>query len=236
VNSATGAVFLFDVDNTLLDNDRIQADLRERLKAAHGERTCARYWEIFQEQWGVMGYADYFGALARLRLEEGHDRELPATANWLMDYPFADRLYPKALDAVEHVRPWGSVVILSDGDAVLQPRKIARSGLWKAFAGNVLIYVHKEKELEEVAHRYPAAHYVLIDDKTRILAAVKVAWGDRVTTIFPRQGHFAIQEPPRDGVSVDETIEKIGDLLNHDFSRLKSGSAGRARRGPSRTG
>ena len=222
MSAADGVVFLFDVDNTLLDNDRIQADLRERLKAAHGDLTCARYWEIFQEQWGVMGYADYFGALARLRLEDPYDRELPFTANWFLDYPFADRLYSKALDAVEHVRPWGSVAILSDGDAILQPRKIARSGLWEAFAGEVLIYVHKENELKDVERRYPAAHYVLIDDKTRILAAVKAAWGDRVTTIFPKQGHFAVQEPPRDGVPVDRTIETIGDLLGHDLSRLKS--------------
>jgi len=222
MNAALDTVFLFDVDNTLLDNDRIQADLRERLKAAHGDRISVRYWEIFQEQWGAVGYADYFGALARLRLEVRYDRELPVTANWLMDYPFADRLYPKALDAVEHVRQWGSAVILSDGDAVLQPRKIARSGLWKALAGDVLIYVHKEKELKDVERCYPAAHYVLIDDKTRILAAVKAAWGDRVTTVFPKQGHFAIEEPPREGVSVDETIDKIGDLLDHDWSKLKS--------------
>ena len=222
MSAAAGAVFLFDVDNTLLDNDRIQADLRERLQAVHGDGACARYWEIFQEQWGAMGYADYFGALARLRLEDPYDRELPATANWLLDYPFADRLYPKALDAVAHVRQWGSAVILSDGDAVLQPRKIARSGLWKTLGGDVLIYVHKEKELKDIERRYPAAHYVLIDDKTRILAAVKAAWGDRVTTVFPKQGHFAIQEPPRDGVPVDKTIETIGDLLDHDFSKLKS--------------
>jgi FMN phosphatase YigB (HAD superfamily) len=222
MSAAVDTVFLFDVDNTLLDNDRIQADLRERLEAAHGDRTAVRYWEIFQEQWGAVGYADYFGALARLRLEDRYDRELPITANWLMDYPFADRLYPRALDAVEHVRQWGSAVILSDGDAVLQPRKIACSGLWKALKGDVLIYVHKEKELKNVERCYPAAHYVLIDDKTRILAAVKAAWGDRVTTVFPKQGHFAIQEPPREGVSVDKTIDKIGDLLDHDWSKLKS--------------
>ena len=218
MNPAADTVFLFDVDNTLLDNDRIQQDLRERLQAAHGDRACARYWEIFEEQWGAVGYADYFGALERLRLEEPHDRAIFRTANWLMDYPFADRIYPKALDAVEHVRKWGSAVILSDGDAVFQPRKIARSGLWEAFDGNVLIYVHKEKELKEVARRYPAAHYALIDDKSRILAAVKAAWGDRVTTIFPKQGHFALEDPPRDGASVDRTIDKIGDLLGHDLS------------------
>ena len=150
MNPAADTVFLFDVDNTLLDNDRIQHDLRERLQAAHGDRACARYWEIFEEQWGAVDYADYFGALERLRLEHRYDREIPVTANWLMDYPFADRIYPKALDVVEHVRKWGSAVILSDGDAVFQPRKIARSGLWEAFGGNVLIYVHKEKELKEV--------------------------------------------------------------------------------------
>jgi FMN phosphatase YigB (HAD superfamily) len=219
MSAAVDTVFLFDVDNTLLDNDRIQADLRERLEAAHGERTAARYWEIFQEQWGAVGYADYFGAIERLRLEDPYDRAIPVTANWLLDYPFADRLYPNALDAVEHVRKWGPAVILSDGDAVLQPRKIARSGLWKAFAGEALIYVHKEKELKDVERCYPAAHYVLIDDKTRILAAVKAAWGDRVTTIFPRQGHYAVEDPPKDSASVDRTIDKIGDLLGIDLSR-----------------
>jgi FMN phosphatase YigB (HAD superfamily) len=219
MNSAADTIFLFDVDNTLLDNDRVQADLRERLRAAHGDRAGARYWEILQEQWGAVGYADYFGALERLRLEDPYDRAIPVTANWLLDYPFADRLYPNALDAVEHVRKWGRAVILSDGDAVLQPRKIARSGLWKAFAGEALIYVHKEKELKDVERCYPAAHYVLIDDKTRILAAVKAAWGDRVTTIFPRQGHYAVEDPPKDSASVDRTIDKIGDLLGIDLSR-----------------
>jgi FMN phosphatase YigB (HAD superfamily) len=219
MNSAADTVFLFDVDNTLLDNDRVQADLRERLQAAHGDRACARYWEILQEQWGAVGYADYFGALERLRFEDPYDRAIPVTANWLLDYPFADRLYPNALDAVEHVRKWGPTVILSDGDAVLQPRKIARSGLWKAFAGEALIYVHKEKELKDVERWYPAAHYVLIDDKTRILAAVKAAWGDRVTTVFPRQGHYAVEDPPKDSASVDRTIDKIGELLGMDMSR-----------------
>ena len=218
MNSATGAVFLFDVDNTLLDNDRIQGDLRERLQGAHGDHACTRYWEIFEELRALLGYTDYFGALERLRLEDPHDQAIPLTANWLMDYPFADRLYPKALDVVEHVRKWGTAVILSDGDAVFQPRKIARSGLWKAFAGDVLIYVHKENELKDVERCYPAEHYALIDDKSRILAAVKEAWGDRVTTIFPKQGRYAVQEPPRDGVSVDRTIDNIGDLLGHDLS------------------
>jgi hypothetical protein len=215
MNSGADTVFLFDVDNTLLDSDRFQQDLPERLQAAHGDRACARYWEIIEELRVELGYIDYFGALQRLRLKDPHDPAIFRTANWLPDYPFADRLYPKALEVVEHVRKWGSAVILSDGDAFFQPRKIVRSGLWKAFAGDVPIYVHKEKELKDVA---PAAHSAPIDDKARILAAVNVAWSDRVTTIFPRQGHYALEDPPREGASVDRTIERIGDLLGQDFS------------------
>lgn len=218
MNPTADTVFLFDVDNTLFDNDRFRDDLRERLRAAHGDRACARYWEIMDELWAALGYMDYLGALERLRLEDPHNSAIFVTANWLLDYPFADRLYPHALDTVKHVRQWGRPAILSDGDAIFQPRKILRSGLWEAFDGNVLIYVHKEKELEDVERRLPAARYALIDDKSRILAAVKAAWGDRVTTIFPKQGHYALKDPPRDGTSVDRTIDKIGDLLGHDFS------------------
>ena len=155
-------------------------------------RASQRYWAIFEELRGELGYADYLGALERLRIERLHDPTLLPTANWLLDYPFADRLYPHALKVVEHVRQWGTPVILSDGDAVFQPRKIARSGLWDVFKGNVLIYVHKENELADVERWHPAAHYVLIDDKARILAAVKAIWGDRVTTVFPKQGHYAV--------------------------------------------
>jgi FMN phosphatase YigB (HAD superfamily) len=220
MSAAAETVFLFDVDNTLLDNDRFQDDLRQELERAHGERACARYWEVFEELRGELGYADYLGALERLRLQDLHDPTLFRTANWLIDYPFADRLYPYVLKVVEHVRQWGRAVILSDGDAIFQPRKIARSGLWDAFAGNVLIYVHKEKELADVERWHPAAHYVLVDDKTRILEAVKAIWGARVTTIFPKQGHYASQEPPRDGAPVDLAIDRIGDLLGHDLSKL----------------
>ena len=222
MSAAAETVFLFDVDNTLLDNDRFQDDLRQELERAHGERACARYWEVFEQLRGELGYADYLGALERLRLQDLHDPTLFRTANWLIDYPFADRLYPQVLKVVEHVRQWGRAVILSDGDAIFQPRKIARSGLWDAFAGNVLIYVHKEKELADVERWHPAAHYVLVDDKTRILEAVKAIWGARVTTIFPKQGHYASQEPPRDGAPVDLAIDRIGDLLGHDLSKLTS--------------
>ena len=221
MNSAMGVVFLFDADNTLFDNDRFRQDLRERLATAHGERACTRYWQLMDELWDRLGYMDYFGALERLRNEDPYDFAIFHTANWILDYPFADRLYPHALDVVSHFRQWGLPVLLTDGDAILQPRKIMRSGLWKAFDDNVLIYIHKEKELDDVARRYPAAHYALIDDKSRILAAVKLAWGDRVTTIFPKQGHYAREEPPRDPASVDRTIEAIGDLLGQDWSSIK---------------
>ena len=220
MSAEADTVFLFDVDNTLLNNDQVQDDLRQELQRAHGEAACERYWAIFEQLRAELGYADYLGALERLRIERLHDPTLLPTANWIIDYPFADRLYPGALKVIEHVRQCGLPVILSDGDAVFQPRKIARSGLWDAFGGKVLIYVHKENELADVERWHPAAHYVLVDDKARILAAVKAIWGDRVTTVFPKQGHYALQEPPRDGRSVDLAIDRIGDLLDHDLSKL----------------
>jgi hypothetical protein len=222
MTAAAEVVFLFDVDNTLFDNDGFQDDLRTRLEFAHGAQANTRYWEIFEELRGELGYADYLGALERYRLEDMHNPALFPTANWLLAYPFPNRVYPHALDVVKHVGQWGQAVILSDGDAIFQPHKIVRSGLWDAFHGNVLIYIHKEKELADVERWRPARHYVLIDDKSRILAAVKSIWGDKVTTIFPRQGHFALQEPPRDGRSVDLAIDNIGDLIGHDLSKLTS--------------
>jgi phosphoserine phosphatase len=222
MSAAAETVFLFDVDNTLLDNDRFQDDLKQELQRAHGEAACTRYWAIFEGLRAELGYADYLGALERLRIERLHDPTLLPTANWLIDYPFADRLYPHALEVVERVKQWGRPVILSDGDAIFQPRKVARAGLWHAFAGNVLIYVHKETELADVERWHPARHYVLIDDKARILAAVKSVWGGRVTTVFPKQGHYALKEPPRDGASVDLAVERIGDLLGHDLSKPTS--------------
>jgi hypothetical protein len=209
-------VFLFDVDNTLLDNDRVKHDLDVHL-AEYGEATRERYWAIFDEQWAAVGYADYFGAIERCRLEALQDRRLLRLAGYLIDYPFVDRLYPGALEAVSHVRRWGRVVALSDGDAVYQPRKVERSGLWSAFDGEVLIFVHKERELDLIERLYPARRYVLIDDKLRILSAVKAVWGDKVATVFPRQGQYAEDAkaisayPP-----ADVAIGAIRDIIGLD--------------------
>src|SRR6266545_5390756 len=172
-------VFLFDVDNTLLDNDRVTGDLRRHLEREVGPERARRYWAIFEQLRNELGYADYLGSLQRYRSEYSHDPRLLTVSHFLVNYPFANRLYPNSLDVVEHVKQWGPAVILSDGDVVFQPRKVDRSGLFEAVEGNVLIYVHKEQELEDVEQRYPADHYVLIDDKLRILAAVKGVWGSR---------------------------------------------------------
>jgi FMN phosphatase YigB (HAD superfamily) len=214
-------VFLFDVDNTLIDNDRVQVDLKQYLERTCGVAARDRYFEIFEELRSELGYADYLGALQRYRLEALHHAVVLRMSSWLVDYPFADRLYPGALDAVEHVRQWGTAVVLSDGDAVFQPRKVERSGLWRAFDGHVLIYIHKEEELDDVRRLYPADHYVLIDDKVRILSAIKALWGDAVTTVFPRQGHYALDarevaKYPR----ADIELARIGELLEHDLRSL----------------
>ncbi|HSR78394.1 MAG TPA: HAD family hydrolase [Xanthobacteraceae bacterium] len=221
MTKAHDVVFLFDVDNTLLDNDQVQAELKTHLAEAYGPAARDRYVAILAQLVNELGYTDYLGALERLRIEMMHRPEVLRMSSWLVDYPFADRLFPHALEVVRHVAQWGLTVILSDGDAVFQPRKVERSGLWKAFEDRVLIYVHKEQELEYVERLYPARHYVLIDDKLRILATVKKAWGDRVTTVFPKQGHYAfdpsiLAEYPR----ADLEIDKIGDLLGYDRSKL----------------
>jgi len=214
-------VFLFDVDNTLLDNDRVQAHLREHLAENYGAAARDRYWQIFEELREQLGYTDYLGALERYRVEALHRPEVLRMSSWLVDYPFAERLYPGALDAVGHVRRWGVPVVLSDGDAVFQPRKVERSGLWQAVDDRVLIYIHKERELAYVERLYPARHYVLIDDKLRILDAVKKIWGDRVTTVFPRQGRYAL-DPQIVGAYPPADIEltRIGDLVGHDMGSL----------------
>jgi FMN phosphatase YigB (HAD superfamily) len=214
-------VFLVDVDNTLFDNDRFQRELREHLQSVYGDRANDFYWAAFEKLRSELGYVDYLGALQRYRLEEPHDPKILRLASWLLEYPFADRLYPGALDAVRHIRQWGPVVILSDGDAVFQPNKVERSGLRQAFEDNVLIYVHKEKELVAIERAYPATHYVLIDDKLTILDTVKRGWGERVTTIFPRQGRYALEAASRtDLLPADVAIAHIGELTKHDLPSL----------------
>ena len=214
-------VFLFDVDNTLLDNDHLQADLSEHFASHYGQEARDRYWALFEDLRGSLGYADYLGALQRYRLEDLHNPRVLRIANWLMDYPFADRLYPRALDVVRHLGTRGPTVILSDGDAAFQPRKVERSGLWRAFNDNVLIYVHKEEALDDVERLYPARRYVMIDDKLRILEALKNQWGDRVTTVFPRQGRYAIDtEELRIRRPADIAVDAIGDLLAFSPNRL----------------
>lgn len=214
-------VFLVDVDNTLLDNDHIQNDLNEHLEREFGAACRHRYSKILENLFEEFGYRDYLGALQRYRNEHPTDIRLLAMSSYLVDYPFADRLFPGALDVLNRLRSWGQTVILSDGDVVFQPRKVERSGIEEAVAGHVLIYIHKEEALADVERRYPAAHYVVMDDKVRILAAIKRAWGERVTTVFPCQGKFAHDPKVLGAFPVpDVTVERIGDLLAYELYNL----------------
>ena len=213
-------VFFFDVDNTLVDNDRIAADLRRFLTREVGERPQQQYWEIFEQLRAELGYADYLGALQRYRVKHPREPHLLAVSSFLVNYPFANRLFPGSLDALEHASGFGPSVILSDGDVVFQPLKVQRSGLFEAVEGRVLIYIHKEQELDDVQRRHPAEHYVLVDDKVRILAAVKQHWGDRLTTVFPRQGHYAHAPDVARHPAPDVTIDRIGDLTTWDVPAL----------------
>jgi FMN phosphatase YigB (HAD superfamily) len=214
-------VFLLDVDNTLLDSDRVTADLKHHLATAFGHDRHQRYWEIFNELRDEVGYADYLGALQKYRVEFPRDPHLLTISSFLINYPFANRLFPESLDVIEHLKQFGAVVICSDGDVVFQPRKIERSGLFAAVDGNVLVYVRKEDEIDDVERRFPAEHYVVVDDKPAILAAFKAAWGPRVTTVLPLQGRYALDEvavasnPP-----ADVTIERIGKLLAFEIEAL----------------
>jgi FMN phosphatase YigB (HAD superfamily) len=221
-------VFLLDVDNTLLNNDRVTEDLRQFLMQEFGEERQKRYWAIYEQLRSELGYADYLGALQRYRAENPRDPRFLQMSKFMMKYPFANRVYPHAVDVIEHFQQWGPCVILSDGDVVFQPRKIDRSGLGHAVHQNVLIYLHKEYELDDVECRYPAEHYVIVDDKLRILDAVKKIWGGGVTTVFVRQGHYALDAkvvakyPP-----ADVTVDCIGDLLKYDFQTLRGGAMGK---------
>ena len=218
-------VFLIDVDNTLLDNDRILADLRAHLDAEFGADERNRYWQIFEDLRAELGYADYLGALQRYRQGNLNEPKLLQMSCWLVDYPFAQRLYPGSLDVLNHLRRWGPTVILSDGDVVFQPRKVQRSGLWDAVEGRVLIYIHKERMIDAMVNRHPARHYVMIDDKVRILAAMKDILRERLTTVFPRQGHYALDvEQVAPYPRPDVTVEHIGDLLEFGLTDLLGGN------------
>jgi FMN phosphatase YigB (HAD superfamily) len=214
-------VLLFDVDNTLLDNDRVTQDLREYLEREVGTEQAGEYFALFEELRQELGYADYLGALQRFRIAHPHEPGVLRVSSWLVDYPFADRLYPRALEVIAQLDLFGPTVILTDGDVVFQPRKIERSGILDAVDSRVLVYVHKERELADVERRFPARRYVLVDDKLRILAAVKEVWGDRVTTVFPRQGHYAhdaatLAQYP-EAQYADVAVDAIGDLLQLDL-------------------
>jgi FMN phosphatase YigB (HAD superfamily) len=219
-------VFLIDVDNTLIDNDGIQQDLKDHLERDYGLASRVRYWKILEDLFDELGYRDYLGALQRYRVEHPRQVELLAMSSFLIDYPFAKRLFPGSLELLKRMRARGPTVILSDGDVVFQPRKVERAGLWNAVDGHVLIYIHKEEALDDVERRYPADHYVLVDDKLRILTAVKQCWGDRVTTVFARQGSYAhdaraISTLPQ----ADVTIASIGDLLDRDLAKLQEAAS-----------
>ena len=216
-------VFLVDVDNTLVDNDGIQQDLKDHLEQTYGVAARDRYWRILEDLMVELGYRDYIGALQNFRVEHPRETELLAMSSYLMDYPFAERVYPNALEVLKRLRSLAPTVILSDGDVVFQPRKVERAGLAKVADGNVLIYIHKEEALEDVERRFPAEHYVLVDDKLRILDAVKQVWGERVTTVLPRQGQYAHDAKVLSALPpADITIERIGDLLDYDLARLST--------------
>lgn len=218
-------VFLVDVDNTLLDNDGIQQDLKDHLDGAFGLASRERYWKILEDLFAELGYRDYIGALQRYRLEHPYQVELLSMSSFLVDYPFVDRLFPSAVEVLMRLRSFGPTALLSDGDVVFQPRKVERAGLSDAVDGHVLIYIHKEEALEDVERRYPAEHYVLVDDKLRILTAVKKFWGERVTTVFARQGIYAHDPKVLSAFpSADVTIERVGDLLDCDLPQLQTAS------------
>ena len=215
-------VFLVDVDNTLLDNDGVQQELKDHIERAYGRDARDRYWSILEDLFRELGYRDYLGALQRYRAEHPREVELLSMSAYLIDYPFARRLFPSALKVLGRLKDFGPTVIPSDGDVVFQPHKVERAGLSDAVDGRVLIYIHKEEALDDVERRFPAEHYVLVDDKPRILAAVKRFWGSRVTTVFVRQGSYA-RDQKTVGVLLpaDVMIERIGDLLSFDLPRFR---------------
>lgn len=212
-------VILLDVDNTLLDNDRFGADLGDRLTRLFGAAERERYWAIFAELRLALGYADYLGALQKFRLGIENDPQLLLMSGFLLEYPFAERLFPRALETIAHLSKLGQTVILSDGDIVFQPRKIQRSGLWRAVDGRVMVGLHKERSLDAMQRRFPATHYVMVDDKPQLLVTMKRLLGPELTTVFVRQGHYAAES--RDAIfdpAPDACIDRIAELLERDVT------------------
>ena len=221
-------VFLLDVDNTLLDNDRFGSDLDARLAQLFGAAERERYWAIYAELRDALGYADYLATLQRFRVGLEDDPDLLQMSEFILEYPFAERLYPHALEVIAHLRTLGAPAVLSDGDVVFQPRKIQRSGIWSAVEGRVLIYPHKERMLEAVKRRCPALRYVMVDDKPRLLAAMKSQLGQKLTTVFVRQGHYAAESAASAiDPSPDVSVDRIGDLLDCDLTKLLDGGTPR---------
>ena len=220
-SSRPDTAFLFDVDNTLLDNDRVIADLQTHLEREVGAERTQHYWRLFEELRTELGHADYLGALQRYRIKYPHDSDIITVSRYLLDYPFADRRFAGAMEVIQHVQQWGPAALLTDGDVVFQPRKVDRSGLFAAVDGRVMIYLHKEQELDDVAKRCPAEHYVLVEDKLRLLDAIKTIWGSRVTTVFVRQGHYALDPKILAGYPpADISLDSIADLLQYDLTHL----------------
>ncbi|WP_068858659.1 HAD family hydrolase [Perlucidibaca aquatica] len=215
--TAIGIVFLLDVDNTLLDNDRFTADLTQQLDRELGREERERYWHIHAELRDSLGYVDYLGVLQKLRNDCEDDTALQKMAEFLLEYPFQDRLYPGALKVIEHLRSLGSTAILSDGDIVFQPRKITRAGLSERVDGQVLIVIHKERCLDLVQRRFPGSHHVMIDDKPHLLAAMKRTMGHGLTTVLVRQGHYAMDaESTAVTPRPDLCVAKIADICDLD--------------------
>lgn len=223
--SAGEVIFLLDVDNTLLDNDRFAADLGDRLEQSFGASERERYWAIFGRLREQLGLADYLASLQAFRSGLDDHPDLLAMSDFLLEYPFTARLFPRALEAVAHLNTLGRPVVLSDGDIVFQPRKIQRSGIWEAVGGRVMIYLHKERVLDHMQQRYPARHYVMVDDKPNLLAAMKSTLKSKLTTVFVRQGHYALAaESNSVEPAPDMIIERIGDLIDHHLSDFQEPS------------
>jgi FMN phosphatase YigB (HAD superfamily) len=218
----TDTVFLLDVDNTLLDNDRFALELGARLERSFGLAHRERYWRIFEDLRARFGVADYLGTLQAFRDGLDDHPGLLDMSQFLLEFPFSTLLFPGALEVIAHLRTMGRPVVLSDGDVVFQPRKIRHAGIRDAVRGAVLIYLHKEKVMDHVQERYPAAHYVVVDDKPNLLTAMKLVMRERLTTIFVRQGHYALAAGSNPGMPApDRTIERIGDLKTFNSADFK---------------